>query len=273
MNIGLRMRVPSGLVAVAFVMCGLLPRDSDAAPFLLDATGVRTDGDVCGELTPSATPCALFTIDPFTATALGGSFEHDNDIALFQFVLTEQAVFAAQTTSYVDGVVGGFDPFFGLFYGPGNGDLTGRILTFVDPSDPTGTALVPARSADVIGEDPNVFNLNDALPNPFLQPNVLLGPGTYVLALGQAWNDFQTTDFDIGGTSFVLESLLLGFQNDSIDPDFNGGCATPERCAFSLSISATPVVAPVPEPGTMSLLVLGVAAAVLRRRRRTNHRL
>lgn len=262
------MRVPCRLAVLALAFCGLVPRATEAAPFLLDATGTRTNGDSCSGLTTAATPCSLFTIDPFGALALAGSVEHDNDIALFQFVLTETAVFAAQTTSYVDGVAGGFDPFFGLFYGAGSGDLTGRIVTLTDPTDPTGTALLSARSVNVIGEDPDVLNLNDVLPDPFLQPNLRLGPGSYVLALGQAGNDFLTTDFDIGGTPFLLESLLQGFQADGSDPDFNGGCSTSERCAFSLSISATPDVAAVPEPGTLSLLGLGVAAAAIRQRRR-----
>jgi hypothetical protein len=252
----------------------LVAASADAAPVLLDATGTATAGESCAALTTAASPCALFAIDPFASTTLTGGFEHDNDIALFQFIVEAPTLFAGQTTSYVDGIVGGFDPFFALFYGEGSGDLTGRIVTIVDPTDPTGTALIRARSNDVIGTDPNVFDLNDTLPDPLLQPSVLLGPGTYVLALGQAGNDFLTADFEIGGTLFLLESLTQGFQADGLeDPDFNGGCGLPERCAFALSITATPVdAAPVPEPGALTLVGLGVATAAMRYRRRSKPR-
>ena len=270
------MRVPWLASVLVTAIIGVGASTSDAAPVLVNATGTPTAGESCAELATAASPCGVFNFDPFTSTTLMGNFEHDNDIALFQFIVGSPTLLAAQTTSYVDGIVGGFDPFIGLFYGLGNGDLTGRIVTMADPTDPTGTALIRARGVDVIGNDPNVFDLNDALPDPsFQQSGLLLAPGSYVLALGQAGNDFLTADVDIGGTLFVLESLSRGFQGDGLeDPDFGGGCAVPERCAFSLSITAGPAdAAPVPEPATLSLLALGVAAAALRNRRRSRHRL
>jgi hypothetical protein len=149
-------------------------------------------------------------------------------------------MFSAATSSYG---AGGFDPTIGLF------TSTGDIVQYADPNDPT--AIYPARGVDI---DPDNLNYDDMLPM------MRLGPGTYYFALMQYPNSFQGS----GG----IDSLRPGFSFDD-DPLFNGGCAdNPLRCNFSFSITAHPVdTNPVPEPGTLSLLALGSAAAGLVRRR------
>ncbi len=242
------MSVSSRFAVLSLTMLACSPRTLEAAPFLVNPSGAQTQGLECTGLVPNLSACGLFSIDPFAGPITGG-LVNDNDVALFQFLLTTQTFFAATTA------LGGFDASFGLF------DQTGRILEYVaDPLVPD--ARYPARSEDVSFDGV----VDDTLST--LVPVLLLDPGTYFLALLQNGNFFKQDDVEL------VDMLGAGFSGDDGLPF--GGCAeTGTPCGFALSITATPVnpaPAPVPEPGTLSLLILGSAAAVLRRRRKSESR-
>lgn len=254
------MRVSRRFAVLTLMTLACAPRALEAAPFLLNPAGGPIQGAECTDLVPdvSLSACGLFSIDPFAGPITGG-LEFDNDVALFLFVLTSQSNVAAITSGFA---TTDFDPFMGLFYGADT-LIGGTVVprgTIVEYPDPTGSASIPARSRDI-----SDVNFDDVLPDPDLRPTLLLDPGTYILALLQYDNDF-TLDV-VGGA----DMLRAGFSRDD-NQTFDGGCvAEGTPCSFTLSMTATPVdPAPVPEPGTLSLLILGSAAAAVVRRRRTN---
>jgi hypothetical protein len=182
-----------------------------------------------------------------------GSFEFDNDVALFQFTLLEQFTFSAATTSYA---AGGFDPLLTL-YGPDGAQVT---------APPDG---------EVVFNDDRDFAAGDFDAQ---LPTLLLGPGLYTLALAQVFNlphesilplvvfdqaDLQAAGGTYGWTPGADGAFLVSEGN------FFGLSSS-----FALDLTLTPVAAePIPEPGTLSLLIVGsAAAAAIRRRRRTTER-
>jgi hypothetical protein len=179
--------------------------------------------------------------------SFGGTFEWDNDVALMRFVLDEGVYdFTASTTSY-DPDGGGFDTLLSLFYEPEPGDP----LTLYSYGADGGTFFAWVDDVD--------SDLNASLDSLHLQ----LTAGTYVLALTQ-------------GLNYPHEDEVLGFEWS--DDAFR--CVAGPECDqlfggqlpfFSGAMVVKPVEsAPVPEPGTLSLLALGslATAAVGRRRNR-----
>jgi hypothetical protein len=231
-------------IGLALFGCSLVPSAAGAEPILLEASGTPTSGAPCDASEP--TWCGLFVVDP-GSQLLNGSFEFDNDVALFQFTLLEQFTFAAATTSYADAGLQGFDPLLTL-YGPGGVQMT---------APPDG---------EVVFNDDRDFDTGDFDAQ---LPVLLLGPGLYTLALAQTGNNPHES----------LMPLELAF--DAADPlaaaFIYGWTAGPEgnffgrSGSFAIDLTLTPVaMEPIPEPGTLSLLILGSAAmAAVRRRRRT----
>lgn len=231
------MRVCLRTTVLGAFISALSPIPAQAAAIVPGMTGTA-----CAILFPGASSsCSVFNIDdPFAAPNVSGEFELDNDVALFRFSLSGQTTFSAFTSSYA---IGGFDPTIGLF------DVNGTIVQYADPEG--SAAFYPARGVDI---DQFSGNYDDMLPM------LLLGPGTYYLALMEYPNFFKS---DLNG----LDSLLEGFASD----DFAGACSQDglRTCSFSLAVTAHAVdTTPVPEPGTLPLLVLGSAAAGFFRRRR-----
>ena len=189
--------------------------------------------------------CGLFPLgEPSPTQTLTGSLQVDNDVALFQFILTG----AAGVSAFTSGDATALDSLIGLFSG------TGSIIRYTSAAE---GGLVDAENDDI---DFDNGNFNSALPV------ILLDPGTYILALLQTGNDF-TSGLD------GIDSLLAGFSFDDT-PDYRGGICAGGGCNFSLSLTvdAGETPAPIPEPGTLSLVALGSAAAVARRlRRRERH--
>ena len=226
-----------GGVALLFAVAALFPRSADAAPILLS-----------GGTTDPAT--GVFVINPVPSTTVTGSFEFDNDVALFQFFLGPGTfTFTAATTSAANS----FDPILKLFAEDGT-----AVMYTADDGGPFEAVFFGDIDADVQ-----------------VPPLTLAGEATYTLALSQFGPAFG---------NFPQGALQDGFDFD--DPAFR--CFTisidlaPELCNagaeglfggqsgdFALTISATPIdTPPIPEPGTLSLMAAGSAGAAWLRRRR-----
>jgi hypothetical protein len=124
--------------------------------------------------------------------------------------------------------LGNFDPTLALYDGGGS------ILQLPDPSGPGAT--IPARFFDI---DLDAQNYDDRI-------DVILGAGDYLLA------------------------LVFGNAGDTLGGGFDcGTCDLGTGTAISLDVSATPLdgTAPVPEPGTLTLMAGGAMAGWLHRRR------
>jgi hypothetical protein len=169
-----------------------------------------------------------------TLQTFAGEFTYDNDVALLTFVLGEGTFdLLASTTSNADG---GFDPVMSLYY----------ALTANDP------LTLYNYTADGVPY-PAVFDDTDAGLDSSLALT-LTQAGIYVLAITQTGN-FAHNDFTFDWDAFPCAGSLC-----DVDP------ASGLR-SFAGSLSVTDVNAPVPEPGTLSLLGLGALATCLRRRR------
>jgi PEP-CTERM motif len=227
------------LAVLALTIVAFGPRETAADPLVMGATG-----DACTGIVASSTVnCGLFTLNPLAEQTLTGSFQADNDVALFQFVLTG----VASVSAFTSGDATALDSLLGLF------KATGSIVRFFSTEQ--------GAEVDAENDDISDTNFNSALPV------LLLDPGTYFLALLQTGNDF-TSGLD------GIDSLLAGFSFDDT-PDYRGGVCAAGGCNFSLSLTVdsggTP--APVPEPGTLLLVALGSAAALSHRFRRRERQL
>jgi hypothetical protein len=176
------------------------------------------------------------TLQTFT-----GDFTWDNDVALITFVLGEGTFdLLASTTSYAEG---GFDPVFSLYY----------ALT---PDDPL--TLYTYIAADG-GEYSAIFDDTDAGLDSSLALT-LTRAGVYVLAITQTGN-FAHEDFTFDWASDEFQ--CVAGQVDGVCGGLFGGY----DATFAGGLRVTDLTAPVPEPGTLSLLGLGALATCLRRRR------
>jgi hypothetical protein len=234
-------------------MLALVPRPVDAAPILAGVSSVpcpalSPDGST-GIVPATTLSCGFANLGdalggPLT---LSGDFTADEDVALFQFVLTTTAFVSASATDNTGSEFDPFDPLIGLFNA-----ATGDIVRYFDPE---------------LGDDTDAENDDSGGTLNALIPTIQLEAGTYILALLQAGNSFSSGDTGI-------DSLRLGFAWDSADPgSLPGRCTVGGiSCAFNVGLTATAPSASVPEPGTLSLLAMGAAAAAFARRRRALRR-
>ena len=220
------------VLTVAGLICAAGPSTADAAPIVLGSAGTSCGGLVAA----TSAECQMFALDLLAPATFTGEFLTAADVALFSFTFSDETRLTVTTSSYA---AGNFDPTFGLFHGGGS------IVQFFDE------ALGDLRAARNFDADPDAAAYDETL-------DLVLASGSYVLAL-VAWpNDFTG----------VIESLQGGFACDAAGAGCDlGGAGT----AFALEMTATPVdggPAAVPEPGTLTLLLGGVAAAYARERAR-----
>jgi hypothetical protein len=188
----------------------------------------------------SAIVAAVLATSSVSALAANSSFTGnlagDNDVALFSFALAATSDVTLRTWSYAGGTnaagtliaAGGFDPVVSLFFGTGS------------------PAILIGANDDGFGVpvDPITSLAFDSLLESFALP-----AGIYTVALSQ---------FDNFANGPTLGDGFLGYSGN---PDFDG-----RTSAWALDI-LIPESASVPLPGTLALLMLGLAAAGVTRRR------
>jgi hypothetical protein len=199
----------------------------------------------CLSLMPVRTEAAPIELGTVSSGnfAISGVFGADNDVALIFLSLFGTAVVSAEITSHLDAVDPGFDP----------------ILTLLGP----GT--------DFLGDYDYLFDASEG----FIEA-VTLSAGNYVLALTQYHNYyFPGAGFEYAAAvngRFTYDFFAVDADGDGV-PDtpcsafvaFDGGCRSP-NFAGTLSVQPEDVVQPVPEPGSLFLLMAGGAALLARPR-------
>jgi hypothetical protein len=176
---------------------------------------------------------------------LEGTFAWDNDVVLVHFVLGEgEYALSALTTSFAEG---GFDPLMSLYYA-------------ATPTDPMlHYTYIGADGGEYSAENFDDIDFENGLWDSALTFS-LTQAGVYTLALTQAGNLHQ-------------QELLFDWDAD----EFRCGASIPEICEtpsfngysslFSLNVTLTSATAAVPEPGTLSLIGIGLSALGFVRRR------
>ena len=160
-------RVCRRSVVLALTMFALGPREAAAAPLFMGNLG-----DTC-ELVPTSPTrdCGLFTIvNPLLSPTVTGTFQADNDVALFQFTLFEASSVTVFTTGAAT-IDEGLDPLIGLFH------ETGSIVRY---------DIEPGVQTDAENDDAGDGDFNAALPA------ILLERGTYLVAMLQTFNNFSS---------------------------------------------------------------------------------
>lgn len=192
---------------------------------------------LCAVLVPSRADASVihtFVDSSSASTTFAGTFEYDNDLALLYFTLSGPSFISAEVTT-------GFEPLLTLF------------VDFPTAADPTPEFDMAYW-----------FYLNR---ESAVLEETLLDAGNYVLALTQ-YDKYFTQGF---GFDYSTDA---GQFFTGLAPFCGAGDAGFDTCrsgAFSATLTVEPLLQPVPEPGTLSLLVLGGAAAAWRRRGRSSH--
>lgn len=158
-----------------------------------------------------------------------GNLAGDNTVQFFSFTLAADADVTLRTWSYAGGVnaaghaigAGGFDPLVSLFLGTG-----GTALLITSNDDGTGVATDPATG---LAED----SLLEVLSLP---------SGHYTVALSQFANFANGPTLDDG----FLGAGSIGFDGRS--------------AAWALDILGVDAAAAIPEPGSLALALLALAA-------------
>jgi hypothetical protein len=210
------------------------PAGAAASP-LLDQIGASG----C-TLVADPTLCTITVIDSFADMEVTGELVPDNGVALFAFELTDPTTFSVFTTS----ATSGFDPALGLFHGDDS-----------DPLHPLGNVVTYSNAEGEFRAISYDIDTNTNFDAQLL--DLTLDAGVYLLALVQYPNEFKN---DVGS---LEESLQAGFTCDDplVGCAFTGGTYT-----FTIDVDDG-VPAPVPEPGTLTLMAGGALAGLIRRRR------
>jgi hypothetical protein len=184
-----------------------------------------------------ATSCSLFDLGRELSSPGTVDIANHEDVLLLQFDLEFDSFFSVATAPFntsetLGPLLGVFNPISGGVVTQGDIRALGEIISPSNPSDPAFT--------------------------PFL-----LEQGTYLLAVLSPRNLFGGAF--LGGAE--IESIFATFSND--DEAFHAPCQADEGCGFSLAFSVSSAVdpAPVPEPGTLTLMAGGAIAGLIQRRR------
>ena len=173
-----------------------------------------------------------------TNLSFTGSLANDSAVPIFSFTLGSSSTVTVRTWSYAGGTnaagtliaAGGFDPIVSLFFGAGNSAL---LINASD--DGLGVAV-----------DPVTGFAHDSLLGPLVLP-----AGAYLVALSEFDNFANGPTFGDG---------FLGFSGVS---PFDGRTGRYAVDILGLNLAT------VPEPATLALLAIGLAAVGSRRRRRS----
>ena len=185
-------------------------------------------------------------------TLFQGIFSADNQVALFDFTVNSPETITIETYSYAGGTAGattvpagGFAPAAFLF------DNLGDVF------------LLTSGTCGQVNQDPTTLNCDDL----FYQD--VLGPGTFTLAL--AVDDNRPFD------SFVADGFIRdgnpGFTCQEAGTsgnfcDVTTALGTSRTGAYALSITGADSASQLPEPGSIVLVLGGIAFFALLRRSR-----
>jgi PEP-CTERM motif len=193
----------------------------------------------CGSMDPAGVnSCSLFgELNPLSTDPVAGSLESDNQVALFELFFGAATDFSVTASS----LTGNFDPAIGLFYAEGSDAW--RVVTYGDDVEGQFRA---------ISYDAELGTTSDA------KLSLTVEPGLYYLALIQQPNEFKS---GLGN----VESLLAGFtcDNPTLCSFESGGSGS----SFTLRAGDPDGPAPVPEPGTLTLMAGGALAGLIQHRR------
>ena len=223
------MRVFGRALVLGFLSALFTSTGATAAPFLLESSGLPDSGATCTSVLSSigTSECSWFAIDDPSAPL---SFSGGFNTAgdMALFSFTfTQDTRLQIETTSFRAPLNSFDPTLALYHPDGS------IMLVPDPAG--SGELITANQFD-ISLDLGIYD--DRI-------DLVLGQGTYLLA------------------------LVTGFAYESLQTPFDGGDLS-RGSVFSFAFDAAPeggAPAPVPEPGTLTMVAGGAIAGLLQRRR------